>query len=242
MSDGFSLASAARALDGAISRLVSDISSPRGAPGGEWVPALAGYSTARQETIALIRDLTQEQADFSPAPRVWSMGQNVEHLLLTEKLYRTQIRNLIDLAKKGGRKNIDLTFEQIDTSLAFIPREVMPIFTVPLNMFNRFVPQVIRNTMFRVPLVPAIAPRVSDPARYIPVAALRERAAFSIAATEELLYGDLPPNLSEMTLSHPILGVNNVAQILGIIAAHEERHQAQMRRVRENPRFPAAKA
>jgi DinB superfamily len=238
MSDGFSLASAGRALDGAISRLVHDLVAPPPAPGEEWNTALAQYRSAREQTISIICDLTQAQADFSAAPNVWSIGQNVEHLLLTEKLYRTQIENLIDLARKGGKTNIDLTFQQIDTSIAFIPREVMPIFTMPLKVFNMFVPQAVRETMFRIPFIPAVSPSVSAPARSRPIAELRSRAVSSLEATEEVFRRDLPPSLGNMTLSHPILGTNNIVQIFRIISAHEERHQGQMQAVLGNPRFP----
>src|SRR4051794_37469486 len=127
MSDTFSLASAGRALDGAISRLVHDLVAPPTPNGEEWNAALAQYRAAREKTIDIVRDLTQAQSDFSSAPGVWSIGQNLEHLLLTEDLYRTQIGNLIDLARKGGKTNIDLNFQQINTSIAFIPRDVMPI-------------------------------------------------------------------------------------------------------------------
>jgi hypothetical protein len=41
MNDGFSLASAGRALDGAISRLVHELVAPAPAPGEEWNTALA---------------------------------------------------------------------------------------------------------------------------------------------------------------------------------------------------------
>ena len=186
-------------------------------------------------------DLTQAQADFSAAPKVWSIGQNVEHLLLTEDLYRTQIQNLIDLARRGGKTNIDLTFQHINTSIAFIPREVMPIFTIPLNVFNMFVPQAVRETMFRIPLIPAVNPSVSNPAPSRPIAELRARAVTSLTATEEVFRADLPPNLGNMTLSHPILGTNNIVQIFGIITAHEERHHGQMRAVLKHPRFPRQK-
>jgi hypothetical protein len=43
-----------------------------------------------------------------------------------------------------------------------------------------------------------------------------------------------------MTLSHPIIGTNNIVQIFGIITAHEERHHGQMRAVLAQPRFPPA--
>jgi hypothetical protein len=240
MNDGFSLTSAGRALDGAISRLVHDLTAPPPPPGEERNTALAQYRAARQITIALFAGLTQIQADFSPAENAWSVGQNVEHLLLTENLYRTQMRNLIDLARKGGETSIELTFKEINTSIAFIPREVMPMFTMPLKVFNMFVPQAVRETMFRLPLIPALNPSVSNPARSRPVAELRSWAVSSLADTEELFRGDLPPNLNDMTLSHPILGTNNIVQIFRIITAHEERHHGQMRGVLGNSRFPAA--
>jgi hypothetical protein len=238
MSDDFSLVSAGRALDGAISRFVHGLVTPSPPRADEWSAALAQYRAARDKTIDIIRDLTQVQSDFSSGQGVWSIGQNVEHLLLTEDLYRTQIQNLIDLARKGGKTNIDLTFQQINTSIAFIPREVMPMFSVPLNVFNLFVPRVIRETMFRVPLIPAVSPSVSEPARNKPIAELRSRLVTSLAATEEVFRAELPPNLGSMTLSHPILGTNNIVQIFGIISAHEERHHGQMRGVLRNPRYP----
>jgi hypothetical protein len=114
----------------------------------------------------------------------------------------------------------------------------MPMLTVPLNIFNVFVPQAVREAMFRLPLIPAIAPSVSSPAASQPVAELRHRAVSSIAATEAVFRGDLPPNLGKITLSHPILGTNNIAQIFGILAAHEERHHGQIRTLIGNPRFP----
>jgi len=235
---GFSLASAARLVDGAVSRFVNDLIAPPPAPGREFSAALAKYSAARDCTVALIADLTQEQSDFFPGPGVWSIGQNVEHLLLTERLYCTQFRNLIALARKGGDTNLALTFEHIDTSLAFIPRDIMPLFSVPLNIFNAFVPRALRETMFRVPLIAATNPTSSEPAPWKTVVDLRARSISSLAGTEKIFEDELPPNLKEMTLSHPLLGTNTVVEIFGIITAHEERHHGQIRRVMENRRFP----
>jgi hypothetical protein len=238
MSEGFSLAAAGRAIDGAISRLVQDLVAPPPPPGQEWNVAIAAYRAAREQTIVIIGDLTQAQADFFPGLKVWSIGQNVQHLLLTEDLYRTQIQNMIEMAKTGGKTNIDLNFGHINTAIAFIPREVMPFLAVPLQVFNLFVPQAIRETMFRVPLIPAVNPTVSDPVASQPIAELRLRAVSSLAATEAVFRGDLPTNLGNMTLSHPVLGTNNIVQIFGIITAHEERHHGQMRAVLRNSRFP----
>lgn len=238
MSDAFSIGSAGRALDGIISRLVHDLTTPPLPFDQQRVQALSRFRGAREGTITIIRDLTQRQADFIPAPKAWSIGQNVQHLLLTEDLYREKMRTMIEMARKGKEKNIDLTFQQINTSFAYIPREVIPLFAMPLKAMDLFMPRAVRETMFRVPLIPAINPTFSSPVGHQPIGELRARAASAIDATEAVFACDLPPNLGEITLSHPILGTNNIAQIFGIIGAHEERHHNQMRAVLAHPRFP----
>ena len=66
MSELFSVASLGMAVDGAISRLVHGLTSPPLARGEEVNRALAKYRAAREETLAIIQDLTQVQADFFP--------------------------------------------------------------------------------------------------------------------------------------------------------------------------------
>jgi hypothetical protein len=238
MNNRFSIASVGLAIDGAISRIVHDLTAPPLPPGEDRIRAIAKYRVAREGTLALIQDLTQEQAGFFPAARAWSIGQIVEHLLLTEELYRTQMRKLIDLARRGEKRNIELTFDDIDNSIAFIPRDVIPKLTVPLNVLNVFIPRAVREAMFRTPLIPALNPRASQPTGGQSIAALRARAVSSLHATEEIFRGALPPDLMNKTLSHPIIGTNNVARIFGILEAHEERHHGQIRAVMADPRFP----
>jgi hypothetical protein len=243
MGDSFSPSAVGMAIDGAISRLVRGLTSAPLAPGEERTRALAKFRAAREETLRIIQDLTQAQADSRPAVKVWSVGENVDHLLLTEKLYRTLMRKLIDLAMKtgpqGGKRNIDLTFNEIDNSLAFIPRDVIPKFTAPLKVMNLFVPRAVREVMLRIPLIPALNPTASQPARTQPIDELRSQAVASLNATEEIFRGKLPLNLMDMTLSHPILGTNNIAEVLGILSAHEERHHRQIRAVLASRLFPA---
>ena len=141
--------------------------------------------------------------------------------------------------KHGGKRNIDLTFDELDNSIAFIPRDVIPKLTVPLNVLNLFVPRAVREAMFRFPLIPALNPSASQPTRSQPIAELRSRAVLSLDATGKIFCGELPPHLIDMTLSHPILGTNNIVQLLGILTAHEERHHGQIRAVLANSRFPS---
>jgi hypothetical protein len=233
------LESAGRAIDGAISRLVYDLTSRPLPPDEEIHRAIAKYRGAREGTIALTQDLTQTQADFFPADRVWSIGQIVQHLLLTEELYRPVMRNLIELAAGGRKNHLALSFNEIDNSIAFIPRELIPKLALPLNVVNLLMPRSVREAIFRTPLIPAMNPTASRPDPGQPIAVLRARTASSLDATEEIFRRVLPPNLMSVTMSHPLLGVNNVAGIFGILTAHEDRHHAQIRSVLDNPRFPS---
>ncbi len=243
MNDRFSASSLGMTIDGAISRFLHDLTSPRRASGADHNPALARLRSARAQTLAIIQHLTQAQADFTPGAKVWSVGQNVEHLILSENLYRAQMRKLIDLARKagrqGGKRNIDLTFGDIDNSFAFIPRDVIPKLTLPLSVMNLFIPRPVREAMFRFPLIPALNPSASEPAGKQPIAELRSRAVSSLNATGDIFNGKMPLNLGDMTVSHPILGTNNVTQLLDILAAHEARHHIQIRTLLANPLFPA---
>ena len=238
MSDAFDLSAAGRALDGAISRMVHGFVTPAAAPAEERMAGLQQYRRAREGTMSLIQNLSQVQADFKPSSDSWSVGQVVQHLLMTEDLYRGQIQEMIAMARRGGGTNIDLTFREINTAVAYIPREVMPLLSAPLRVFNMFVPQTVRELMFRLPIIPALAPTVSTPVTTRAIGDLRADCVTSLESTEALLSGDLPSNLDRITITHPILGTNNVAQIFRIIAAHEERHHSQIRGVTGHSRFP----
>jgi len=148
------------------------------------------------------------------------------------------MRNLIAHAAGGRKQNLELTFNDIDNSIAFIPREVIPRFAAPLNVISTLMPRAVREAILRTPLIPALNPTAARPDARQPLATLRMRAVSSLDATEEIFRRELPPDLMGVTMSHPLLGVNNIAGILGIIAAHEERHHGQIRSVLANPRFP----
>ena len=238
MTEDFSLATVARALDGAVSRLVHDLVTPPPHPGDEWHATLAEFRGIREHTLDMVRMLTQKQIDFIPAKGSWSIGQNLDHLLLSEKLYRTQIERLFEMARDGKGTSIDLSMRQVNSSFAFIPREVMSLFSVPMTMFNMFMPYAVREALIRYPVIPALNPSVSDPAKGRPIEELRALLKTSIGETEQLFRGELPANLKEMTLRHAILGTNDIQEILGILGAHEQRHHGQIRAVMALPRYP----
>lgn len=211
-------------------------SGPRLQP--ELAAELDRFRRVRARTLEMVRDLSQEQSDFSPSGKEWSVGQNLNHLWLAEKLYRDQFRRLIDLQRAGRRPSIYLSLREVNTSFAFIPREIIPLFELPLITFNLFVPRIVRETMVRFPLLSAKNPSVSEPEKGLPVHELRTALETSLEETEQLFRNNPGIDPTRMTITHPILGSNNIPQILRIVAPHEERHQGQIARVMRDARYP----
>src|SRR5947207_13753707 len=85
------VASAARALDGAIARMVAGMNSV------SWNPCadVERFHAVRDKTLGILGHLTQEQALWSPAKGTWSIAQIADHLLRSEEMYLEQFRRLI---------------------------------------------------------------------------------------------------------------------------------------------------
>lgn len=240
MSDSpFFPAALRQAIDGAISRIVQDIVAPQPLPEQERQLALDQFVVVRQRTLDLITPLTQPQASFQPASGSWSVAEILDHLLLTEKVYRTQLQRLVDLARGGKATSVQLSLKEMNASIAPIPRDIMPYFEKPLLLMNSLVPHSLRETMFRFPLIAGVNPAASDPLRK-DIALLRTELESSLAASKALFEGEMPARLNEMTLTHPMLGSNNVVTLFRLLSAHEERHHGQTRKVLAHPNCPKA--
>jgi len=226
--------SAARAIDGAISRMVQGVNSASWNPGVE----VDRFRLVRDQTLAILGQVTSEQAAWSPQKGTWSIAQIADHLLRTEEMYRQQFQRLIQMAKEGKGSTIEIGLREVDVSFAAIPREVIPFLEFPIKMFNFFVPHVVRETMVRYPLISALNPRGSAPREGLVLEKLKVDLASSFAETESFFRTPMPHNLDQLTINHPIMGNNNIPQLFNIVIAHEQRHQGQMSDVRAHANFP----
>jgi len=226
--------SAARAIDGAISRMVQGVNSVSWNP----VAEVESFRLVREKTLAILGQVTAEQALWSPRKGTWSIAQIADHLLLSEQMYLEQFRRLIKLAKEGRGSTIEISLREVDVSFAVIPREVIPLLEYPMKMFNLFVPHVLRETMVRYPLVASLNPRKSEPRPGLTPGKLREDLAASLAETESFFRAPMPSNIDELTINHPIMGNNTIPQMFRIVIAHEQRHQEQMAGVLAHAGFP----
>src|SRR5262245_17577460 len=120
--------SAARAIDGAISRMVQGVTTVSWNPGAE----VERFRVVREKTIGILGQLTTEQSLWSPRPGTWSIAQIADHLLLSEEMYREQFRRLIQMAKDGRGTTIEISLKEVNVAFAAVPREVIPLLEFPI--------------------------------------------------------------------------------------------------------------
>lgn len=186
----------------------------------------------------MVQGLSQSQIDFEPAPGKWSVGEVLDHLILGQRLNQCYIAELIGMKKAGHRPVLRLSFEDVDVSIGYVPKSILPALEVPFNVLNMFLPNIARDFMTRHRLVPAQNPELTTPRRSRPVDELRNDLVSSLKETEVLLESNAHLDYSEMLIQHPLLGNNNVPGLLRFLALHEQRHQSQINDILRSPRFP----
>ena len=182
----------------------------------------------RAKTLELVRGASQDELDGRPAPGRWSPGEVLDHLVLSDRVYRGDIERLFDLARAGERPIVRRSFADLDPSILFFPKPLLPLLEPPLAIMNLFLPRSLRDWIARNRLIPAQNPEVSEPRRGRPAEELRRELEESLGATEALFRGAGGLDLSAMEHYHPLLGRRDLAGLLCFIADHEERHQAQI--------------
>jgi uncharacterized damage-inducible protein DinB len=196
------------------------------------------FRSTRSRTRALAEQLSQEQLDFKAATGKWSAGEVLDHLLLAEGVNRDQIAELIELRKSQQKPFVRRTFADVNVSVAYIPKSLLPIFEVPFTLLNTLVPVGCREFITRNRLIPAQSPDIAIPRRGRSAAALHEELASSFAETENLFNANPDLDYGEMTVQHPLMGTNNVPELLRFMALHEQRHQSQINNIMLSPQFP----
>lgn len=66
----------------------------------QWIQT---YEAARDRTGELAEALSHEQINFRPAPRAWSVGQCLDHLAVSMRVYLDPMEPLVEEARSAGR-------------------------------------------------------------------------------------------------------------------------------------------
>ncbi len=201
---------------------------------------LDDFLATRARTLAMVEGLTQAQSDYASGAARWSTGELLDHITLAERIFRDEIAQLIERKKAGQKPVLNRSFRDLDVSIAYIPKPLLPLVEIPFSLFNMFVPSAARELMMRYRLIPAQNPAVAKPRKGRPITGLRKELRPSLQETEALFEANPSLNYREMVDEHPLLGTNNVLQLLRLLRFHEQRHQSQISDILRDLRFPKA--
>jgi hypothetical protein len=185
----------------------------------------------RLHTLALMQDLSQEQLNYVPEPGEWSIGEVVDHLILSEQVLRNDVTILIERAKAGQTPYLYRSFAEFNARPALLPECALSFFEAPLSFLNAFTPAGIREYVVRNVPVRALAADVAQPRRGRTKAELCEDLRSTLHDTETLFAAHPHLDYNQMRHQHPLFGVQTVPQLLRTLWLHEQAHQDQIARV-----------
>jgi len=188
----------------------------------------------------MVQELSQGQMDYEPARGKWSVGEVLDHLILGQRLNLCYIAEVIAMKAAGQPPVLRLSSTDVDVSIGYLPKRMLPALELPFNLLNMFVPGSVRDFMTRYRLIPAQNPEVTNPRHARPAEELRNDLISSLKETESLLEFHSGLDYGEMVIQHPLLGNNNIPGLLRFMALHEQRHQSQINDILISPRFPRA--
>ena len=203
--------------------------------------SLEEFRAARSRTLSIAADLTQEQLDYTPARGGWSAGEVLDHMLLAEATNREQIARLVGLRREGRRPELRLGFADVNVSVAYLPRSILPLLEAPLTLVNALVPDGVRNFLTRNRLVPFQNPDQATPRRGRAAEQLRRDLRDGLSETEALFRTNPDLDFGGMVVQHPLLGRYDVPGLLRFMSAHEQRHQSQLADLLSDPRLPGGR-
>jgi uncharacterized protein (TIGR02246 family) len=189
---------------------------------------MARFQQVRMETLRLVEGLSQEELDRSPGSGRWSIGEVLDHLLRAEAFFRRDLGRLVELSRAGRPGHIRHSFRDLDIGPPFIPRALLPALDWPLTLATLVVPGPVLDALADSRLIPMRHPTAAEPRRGRPADDLRRELREASEQTAQLLGQLAARDASRMTISHPLLGVRTVPELIRFMAHHERRHQGQV--------------
>jgi hypothetical protein len=200
--------------------------------------ALQMLRSSRARTLSIVGPLTQSQMDYSPGAGKWSICEVLDHLVLAEAQNRKDIAQLIELSKAGKIPVVRRSLGEFNISPAFLPKCFLPYVELPFSVISAIIPASFREAVIRYRVFQAVAADTLTPRKLRQADALRTDLKASLTETERLLETHRNFDYQELLYQHPILGTNNVPQLIRLLALHEQRHQEQINDILTDREFP----
>jgi hypothetical protein len=174
---------------------------------------LADLHVLGQDTKALVAGLGEAQLRWRPAPEQWGIADCYEHLILSNDLYFPRLREVLAAAVRTTTPGV------------YRPRLFGRLFIWSVGPRNRM----------RVKTSPSLVPppaAADAPQRFL---AQQDTLAALIEAARHV-------DLQQVRVVSPVDArfTFTLGECLHFLVAHQQRHVAQARRVRDAPGFPAA--
>lgn len=190
--------------------------------------ALDQLRSGREETLALVADLDQEQLDAAPAPGRWSVGEILDHLVRADETFSQEIRVLEEKSRRGERTFVYRSLRDIGAPFSWLPLPFRLPIEVGLVGWNMAVPPVAREWIMGQRQLRLKASEVLRPEAGRPGKTLRADLRLGVSEIERLVDAE---GLGGAVYYSPIAGFNGVDGLIRLIARHERRHQEQIREV-----------
>lgn len=173
------------------------------------------FGKVTAEAKSLFGNLSSGQLNWKPAPEKWSIGQCLDHLIVSNTTYYPPLNEVIS----GKHRN---SFYQ---NLKFVSR-----------FFGNY---LIKETG------PVVAKPMKSPLAFVPSQSEISGSIIADFEKHQKEFSSLLHQLEKVDLentvvSSPALGIitYNLADLLTILTGHEQRHLAQAKNVMNHPKFP----
>jgi len=200
-------------------------------------PEFDAARAVRRETLSLVEKLDQQQSEYQQSAKKWSVGQVLDHLVKLDTLVVRELEVTLNQRSRG----IPLVYRgvaDIDTSIPWALKPILPFFEIPFGVFNSAVPQTLRRRLTGNRRLSVPAPRVIEPRSGRRLTTLREELATAFRTLGEQQANHPQIDLNRVYYYNPIAGLNTVAGLYRFLSNHERRHQGQLRDLLADPSFP----
>ena len=196
---------------------------------------------ARETVIQSVSGFSEAQIDFRKRPGKWSIGEILDHLVLSTEFFTEEVGELIRRARKapsGKRVSLTRTFDDVDFSLPLMPRPVQRMVQIPMQIMSAFVPSPVRETFVRIPVFAAQSATRLEPRAGRSLQELEKDLKESVERLERLLQDNKNLDFSRLIHRHPFMGKNDIAALIRTTELHDRRHLDQIQALAEHSRFP----
>lgn len=164
----------------------------------------------RRNLSRFLANLSETQAHWTPPDGEWTIALGLEHIMLTETYFRTNMLHVIRQAEDSNHWD-----------------------NTPANPTKMSPEALRRRDQGFVPAPTVLEPEGNGDFRDMCAALLADRET-SLQAVRPYRSRDL----RRLVLSHPIYGDRNCYDLIGYWGIHDYLHHEQMQRVTQQPQYP----